>query len=81
MSKSPGDFVILDETLDDEYYGIGCRKGAVTLREAIDKALDELNEDGTIDKICDKWFGENIVVRDIPKQTQEELDAAKAKQE
>jgi polar amino acid transport system substrate-binding protein len=70
MSKEPGKFRILDEDLGDDLYGIGCPKGAVALREAIDKALDELQEDGTIDKICAKWFTGNIVIRDVPKLTE-----------
>jgi polar amino acid transport system substrate-binding protein len=69
MTKEPGKFRILDEDLGDDLYGIGCPKGGVALREAIDKALDELQEDGTIDKICAKWFTGNIVVRDLPKLT------------
>jgi ABC-type amino acid transport substrate-binding protein len=53
--------------LGDEYYGIGCRKGSISLREAIDTALDEMQKDGTTDEICAKWFESNIVVRDVPK--------------
>lgn len=73
MTKEEGKYKILEETMGDELYGIGCPQGAVALREAIDKALDELQEDGSIDALCDKWFGENIVVRDIEKQTNEDL--------
>lgn len=74
MSKNPDDYRVLDETLADEYYGIGCAKGAVALREAIDKALDELYEDGTIEELSTKWFGENIVIRDVEKLTAEDFE-------
>ena len=74
MQQQPGKFRILENSLSDEYFGIGCPKGAVSLREAIDNALDELNEDGTIEAISNKWFNENIVIRDVPKLTQEELE-------
>lgn len=75
MTKQPDTYKLLEGSLKDEYFGIGCRQGEVALREAIDKALDELAEDGTIDKISKKWFDENIVIRDVEKLTQEELEA------
>ncbi len=74
MKQDPKEYVLLEESLGKEYFGIGCRMGEVSLREAIDKALDELNEDGTIEKISTKWFGSNIVIRDVEKLTQEELE-------
>lgn len=67
MKKKPDTFRILDETLSDEYYGIGLRKGSVSLRKAIDDALDSLMEDGTIEKLSKKWFSKNIVIRDVEK--------------
>jgi len=73
MAQEPGKYRTLDETLADEYYGIGCRKGAVALREAIDKILDELYEDGSIEELSTKWFGENIVIRDVDKLTAEDF--------
>ncbi|MDD2215110.1 MAG: amino acid ABC transporter substrate-binding protein [Eubacteriales bacterium] len=76
ISKEPGKYRVLEEGLGEEYYGIGCPKGAVALREAIDNALDELMEDGTIESISNEWFGSNIVIRDVAKITQEELDTA-----
>ena len=74
MQQEPGTFVLLEDSLQDEYYGIGCRSGEVKLREAIDNALDELYEDGTVEKISKKWFDDNIVIRDVEKLTQEELE-------
>ena len=69
MTQEPGKYRVLDESLDDEYYGIGCAKGAVALREAIDQALDELYEDGSIEELSTEWFGENIVIRDVDQLT------------
>jgi len=40
MSQEPGKYRMLDESLADEYYGIGCAEGSIALREAIDIALD-----------------------------------------
>jgi polar amino acid transport system substrate-binding protein len=73
MAQNPGKYRVLDESLSDEYYGIGCAKGAVALREAIDKALDELYADGSIETLSTKWFGENIVIRDVDKLTADDF--------
>lgn len=74
MSQEPGKYRMLDESLADEYYGIGCAEGAVALREAIDKALDELYEDGSIDELSTKWFGKNIVIRDVDQLTADDFE-------
>ncbi|MBR0596781.1 amino acid ABC transporter substrate-binding protein [Sinanaerobacter chloroacetimidivorans] len=73
MQQTPGKYRVLDEGLADEYYGIGCAKGSVALREAIDKALDELWEDGSIEALSTKWFGENIVIRDVEQLTADDF--------
>ncbi len=73
MAQNPDKYRVLDETLSDEYYGIGCAKGAVALREAIDKALDELYADGSIEELSTKWFGENIVIRDVDQLTADDF--------
>ncbi|HVI41513.1 MAG TPA: amino acid ABC transporter substrate-binding protein [Anaerovoracaceae bacterium] len=73
MAQEPGKYRVLDESLSDEYYGIGCPKGAVALREAIDKALDELYADGSIEELSTKWFGENIVIRDVDQLTADDF--------
>ena len=69
MQQDPGSFRVLDENLGTEFFGIGCRQGEVALADAIDKALDEMMEDGTIDEICAKWFDSNIVIRDVDRLT------------
>lgn len=74
MKQSPGVYRLLDETLGDELYGIGCRKDAVALREAIDNALDELYEDGSIETLSNKYFGTNVVIRDIDKLSNDEIE-------
>ncbi len=73
IKQSPGVYRLLDETLGDELYGIGCRKGAVALREAIDNALDELYEDGSIEALSNEWFGTNVVIRDVEKLENDEI--------
>lgn len=77
MNQTPGIYKILNEDLGSEYYGIGCHKGGVALREAIDKAIDQLDQDGTINKLCSKWFGQNIVIRNVDKLTDAQLEQEK----
>ena len=63
MSKEEGTFKLLDEALAPEEYGIGVKKGNEELLDKLQKALDELNEDGTAASISEKWFGEDKVLK------------------
>ena len=55
-------YVILDETLSSEEYGIGFKKGNEELRDKVQGALDEMAADGTMAEISDKWFGRDVTV-------------------
>lgn len=63
MSKEEGTFKILGESLAPEEYGIGVKKGNEELLNKLQKALDELNQDGTAARISEKWFGEDKVLK------------------
>lgn len=63
MSKEQGTFKLLDESLAPEQYGIGVKKGNEELLNQLQKALDELNADGTAAEISTKWFGEDEVLK------------------
>ena len=63
MAKEEGTFKLLDEALAPEEYGIGVKKGNEELLDKLQKALDELNEDGTAASISEKWFGEDKVLK------------------
>lgn len=63
MSKEPNTFKLLDETLAPEQYGIGIKKGNESLLDELQKALDEINSDGTASEISTKWFGEDKVLK------------------
>ena len=55
---------VLEETLSPEEYAIAAKKGRTDLIEAIDKTLDEMQADGTLDKISLQWFGkEGMILR------------------
>lgn len=63
MSKAEGTYKVLDESLAPEEYGIGVKKGNEELLNKLQKALDEINADGTATKISQKWFGEDKVLK------------------
>jgi len=58
--KDAGTYKILDETLADEDYIIGFRKGEELLRAEVEKYLKEMAADGTLAKISETWFGIDI---------------------
>ena len=60
QTKKP--FVVVDEALANEGYGVGFRKSEGELRDAVWTILKEMSADGTVAAICDKWFGKNISV-------------------
>jgi len=62
MSKEPDTYKLLDESLAPEQYGIGLKKGNESLLKELQKALDDMNSDGTAAEISKKWFGENKVL-------------------
>jgi glutamate/aspartate transport system substrate-binding protein len=55
-SKSPGDYVIGDEALSVEPYGIMVRKDDPAFKKVVDGALLALFKSGEINKIYAKWF-------------------------
>ena len=55
VANNPG-LKILETSYADEDYAIAIKKGNTELKAAIDKAIDELTEDGTIDAIIDKYI-------------------------
>ena len=57
--KNSEDYKILGEDFGEEEYGIGLRKEDKKLLEAINKALDEMREDGSYNEIYGKWFEGN----------------------
>ncbi len=54
------DYKVLAESLLPDEYAIGFRKGDVALCEAVEKALNELKADKTVEQISIKWFGTDI---------------------
>ncbi len=54
--KNPEDYKILEEDFGEEEYGIGLRKEDKKLLKLLNETLDEMREDGSYDKIYEKWF-------------------------
>lgn len=63
LTLEPNTFKILDESLAPELYGVGVALDNEELLTQLQKALDELNKDGTAAEISTKWFGEDIVLK------------------
>lgn len=54
--ESRGDnFIILDEHLNAEKYGVGFKLGNTKLRDEVNEALKTLKENGTFDKLAEKY--------------------------
>ena len=60
IKQRNADFKILDDSLSEEEYGIGFKKGNTELRDKVQRALEEMAADGTLAKISDEWFGEDV---------------------
>ena len=60
QTKKP--FVVVDEALANEGYGVGFRKNEPELRDKVWEILKEMTADGTVEAISNKWFGKNISV-------------------
>lgn len=59
--RAEGDkYVILEETLASEEYGVGFKKGNEALRDAVQSTLEKMAADGTLAEISDKWFGRDV---------------------
>ena len=55
-SKAPADYVITNEALSVEPYGVMLRKDDPTFKKVVDTAVMNLMKSGEIDKIYTKWF-------------------------
>ncbi|WP_297981619.1 amino acid ABC transporter substrate-binding protein [uncultured Methanobrevibacter sp.] len=49
---NPDDYKILTEEISSEQYGVGFKKGNTELRDQVQATLDEMFEDGTVEKIA-----------------------------
>ena len=55
-------FLVLEEGLAPEAYGVAFRKNEPALAEKVQAVLEEMAADGTLAAISEKWFGSDISV-------------------
>ena len=56
-------YIILDEQIAQEQYGVGFKLGNTQLRDAVQKTLDEMKADGTFQKTAETWgLTDSIIV-------------------
>lgn len=60
MSANPDAYVQLSESLSEEHYAVGFKKGSDALAEKVTQTLREMDEDGTIAKLCEKYSEDGI---------------------
>lgn len=58
--RKTDDYVILEEAIASEEYGIGFKKGNTELRDKVQTALNEMAKDGTMKAISEKWFTKDV---------------------
>lgn len=60
MEKNEGKYKLLSDSLADEKYVIGFRKGDNALCTEVEKQLKAMKEDGTLAEISNTWFGSDV---------------------
>ncbi len=62
ISMNDAHFYVLSDSLSEEECAIGFRKGDQTLRDAVQKTINDIAADGTLGNISKKWFGCDITI-------------------
>ena len=60
IQQRNADFKILDDSLSEEEYGVGFKKGNTELRDKVQRTLEEMAEDGTLQEVSEKWFSKDV---------------------
>lgn len=55
IAAKPGAYVKIDEPLSTEHYAVGFKLGEEDLAKKVTDTLKAMNEDGTIQKLCEKY--------------------------
>ena len=55
MESRDGSYTILDDVLSAEQYAVGFAKSNTELRDKVQKTLNDMRDDGTFQKIAEKW--------------------------
>jgi polar amino acid transport system substrate-binding protein len=62
VEKNPGKYRVLPESLADEFFGVGFRKGDLALKDKVEETLAQMARDGKVAEISTKWFGSDITI-------------------
>ena len=68
-------FVVLDEDLGKEQFGIGFRNEDIALGLEVQKQIDAMIADGSAAEISKKWFGEDVMLKDADYLEEKEAKA------
>jgi polar amino acid transport system substrate-binding protein len=60
IEKRGDAFIVLDEVLAAEEYGVGFLLGNESLRDQVQTTLEAMAADGTLEAISTQWFGKDI---------------------
>ena len=60
IQQRNADFKILDDSLSEEEYGVGFKKGNTELRDKVQSTLEEMAEDGTLQEVSENWFSKDV---------------------
>ncbi len=61
-SETNKDVKVIDITLTEEDYAFGVKKGDTELLNKVNAYIAQIKQDGTFDKICDRYFGEGTPI-------------------
>ena len=60
--SSSRQYFVLPDSLGEEEYAVGFRKGDQALRDRVQEILGDMKKDGTLGEISKKWFGSDITI-------------------
>ena len=55
MSANPDAYVQLPDMLSEEHYAVGFKKGDQALADTVTDTLREMNSDGFVEELCQKY--------------------------
>lgn len=60
VAKDTASYKLVKTALPNEPIGIGCKKSNEDLAKKLDKVLEDMGKDGSLKKISEKWFGDDM---------------------
>ncbi|MCH4053713.1 MAG: transporter substrate-binding domain-containing protein [Atopobiaceae bacterium] len=60
LAQKPDTYVQLDDELSSEHYAVGFKKGNTDLAKAVTDTLKQMDSDGEVEKLCEKYSDQGI---------------------